>query len=46
MSEAQINIKGDAALIARFRQIARRDCIRLSELLRRALDAYEREAGR
>lgn len=41
--EAQINIKGDSVDIQRFRQVAKRDGLRLIGLLRRALDAYERE---
>lgn len=43
--ESQINIKGDAIDIDRFRRIAKRDGLRLIGLLRRALDAYEREAS-
>lgn len=42
--EAQINIKGAARDIQRFRQIAKRDGLRLIGLLRRATEAYEREA--
>jgi len=41
--EGQINIKGSARDIERFRAIAKRDGLRLIGLLRRALDAYERE---
>lgn len=41
--DSQINIKGDRADIERFRRLAKRDGYRLIGLLRRALDAYERE---
>ena len=43
--ESQINIKGDRAEIERFRRLAKRDGYRLIGLLRRALDAYEREVA-
>lgn len=41
--ESQINIKGSARDIEHFRTIAKRDGLRLIGLLRRAVDAYERE---
>lgn len=43
--EAQINIKGSARDIERFRRIAKRDGLRLIGLLRRATEAYEREGS-
>ena len=43
--ESQINIKGDRAEIERFRRVAKRDGYRLIGLLRRAVDAYEREVA-
>lgn len=45
VEESQINIKGNANDIQRFRQIAKRDGLRLIGLLRRATEAYERQAG-
>jgi hypothetical protein len=44
--DSQMNIKGPEDLLNRFRQIAKRDGLRASGLLKRALDAYEREEGR
>ncbi|NJO55861.1 MAG: hypothetical protein HC834_05340 [Rhodospirillales bacterium] len=41
--ESQINIKGDRTEIERFRRLAKRDGYRLIGLLRRAVDAHERE---
>ncbi len=38
----QMNIKGPKELLDRFRTIAKRDGLRASGLLMRALDAYER----
>lgn len=43
--DSQMNIKGPEALLDRFRQIAKKDGLRASGLLQRALDAYEREQG-
>jgi hypothetical protein len=45
VEESQINIKGNARDIQRFRQIAKRDGLRLIGLLRRATEAYERQAA-
>lgn len=44
--DSQMNIKGPEDLLNRFPHIAKRDGLRVSRLLRRALDAYEREQGR
>lgn len=44
--DSQMNIKGPEELLNRFRQIVKRDGLRASGLLQRALDAYEREQGR
>ena len=44
--DSQMNIKGPEDLLNRFRHIAKRDGLRASGLLQRALDAYEREQGR
>jgi hypothetical protein len=44
-ADGQINIKGDRSEIDRFRRLAKRDGFRLIGLLRRALDAYEREVA-
>ena len=44
--DSQMNIKGPEELLDRFRQIVKRDGLRASGLLQRALDAYEREQGR
>ncbi|MBC6445271.1 MAG: hypothetical protein GDA50_07595 [Alphaproteobacteria bacterium GM202ARS2] len=43
--DSQMNIKGPEQLLNRFRDIAKRDGLRASGLLQRALDAYEREQG-
>jgi len=43
--DSQMNIKGPEELLDRFRTIAKRDGLRASGLLQRALDAYEREQG-
>jgi hypothetical protein len=44
--DSQMNIKGPEELLNRFRQIVKRDGLRASGLLQRALDAYEREQSR
>ncbi len=43
--DSQMNIKGPEALLNRFREIAKRDGLRASGLLQRALDAYEGARG-